>query len=231
MQFSTVFAKTGLSVALGTALALTGFAQTFVEPADAGQTVAAATPTGDPGTPLSTITGTLTPAGFSTTDVDFFLINVVDPKAFSASTVNLATGSLDTVLFLLGTDGSPILLNDDDAGGLTVASTIPAGSLSIAAQVVILGVSVSGIEPVTPALQALFESGLASTDLRGPNPTLTDVLGGFSDAGAGNVGGKYQIDLLGAEAVPETSTALGGTVALGLAALTLARRRSSGNQA
>ena len=206
-------------------------AQTFIEGSDAGQALATASPTGIQGTPLSTILGNLPPLGGVSSDVDFYLINIANPAGFSASTFNLGTTvALDTVLFLMTLAGQPILLNDDDAGGLTFASTIPANSLSIAPQIVILGVAPSGIDPVTAASQFLFDSGTASTDLRGPNPSLAGAFNGFLDAGFRNFGGAYQVDLTGAEAVPESTTWLSGALGISLATWVCHRRRAAANR-
>lgn len=201
--------------------------QTFSEGPDAGQLIGSAGFTGPLAfQPLTAITGTLTPIGSPSSDVDLFVINIV-PSLFSASTVNGGTSSgLDTVLFLFELSGAPILLNDDAAGGASLGSTIPVGSVGGGARSIVIGVAPSGLDPVTAVSQFLFANSFNSTDLRGPNPNVTGVLGGYIDAGFGNNGGNYQIDLTGATtAVPETSTVLAGAFATASAGFAFLRRR------
>src|SRR3954451_15120828 len=113
-----------LGAAIGAAPAV---AVTHVEFPDAGQTQATAQPTastGLPGAVLTDIFGTLR----SQTDADLYLINIFNVATFSATTVNPIGGFLDPQLFLLTETGAPVYFNDDDPGGLTTLSTLPAGS-------------------------------------------------------------------------------------------------------
>ncbi|MBS0658042.1 MAG: hypothetical protein JSR82_07335 [Verrucomicrobia bacterium] len=211
----------GGALALGL-LAAPARGQLFVENPDAGATLSAASNTGaSTGAPLSAVAGTLSTVG----DADLFLVRIFDPAAFSVSTVNVFT-FVDTQLFVLTLAGEPVVLNDDAAGGLTLQSTIPAGSLSgLSAGLYYVGVSLSGNDPVSGAGQTLFADGL-STGLRGPNPSLAGSFGGFLDSGLGGNAGTYLFTLTGAQTgflppIPEPSVlALG---AGGLLAL-LARR-------
>jgi hypothetical protein len=159
------------------------------------------------GQPLTPIFGTLS----STTDIDIFVINISNPALFSATTVNALTGGngLDTALFLFDSSGRPVYANDDDAGGLSIGSTLPAGN-SLGPQVAglyYLAISLSGAEPVNFANQLLFLMA-SSTSLRGPNPNAVGPLADWDTSLVGTqLFGDYQIDLTGAETVPEPSTA------------------------
>ncbi len=210
------------SIVAAAILLTTGFshAQTYIESPDAGQTLATAQFTGvSPGNPLTGISGSIATGG----DADLFLIFISDPANFFATTVNGST-TIDTQLFLLTLGGNPIFLNDDAASGLSLGSTLPAGSLSLLTPgFYFLGISLSGVDPVTAANQVLFDPSISSTGLAGPNPALTGPLGGFFDSGFGNTPGSYLIQLGGAQstAVPEPSTNILILLAVGLIALRL----------
>ena len=116
---------------------------------------------------------------------------------------------------------------DDTAAG--VQSTLPPGSsfgpLSIGTY--IIGISLSGAEPINSANQQLFADGVFSTDIRGPRagalgPVTGVTAASFSETGA------YSIQLTGASgaaAIPEPSTV--ALLALsGVGSLVLLRRRA-----
>lgn len=223
MKSLTVFSL-GMLAAIG--LSFTAQAATYVEVGDAGQSLGTAQSTGPLSQSLSNIVGSLT----SDTDIDIFAINIVDFANFSATTVNTLTGSLDTALFLFNSAGQAVYANDDDAGGLSVGSTLPAGN-GFGPQsngLYYLAISLSGAEPVNFANQLLFAMAGVSTDVRGPNPNAT---GGLSDwdtslvFGSGQFPAAYQIDLTGAATgVPEPSTYV--LCGLGVIVIwTLAKRR------
>lgn len=227
LPLGSAFARTLmllLVVVAGTATA-PSYAAVYNELGDAGQTQGSAQNTSGSLTSLTNILGSLR----SSTDADLFVIYITNPGAFSASTNNANTGFLDTQLFLLTLAGAPIMLNDDAAGGLTVLSTIPAGSASsLAAGFYILGISASGYDPVNAVNQLLFASGL-STDLRGPASGLQPgVLGGFFDSTFFREGGSYDIQLTGARVaaiVPEPATGVLVVLGLALCAFATTRRR------
>ena len=201
------------------------FAATHTEIGDAGQTQTTAQPTGAPaGFVLTDIFGSL----FSATDADLYLINIVNPAAFSATTFNATGGFLDTQLFLLTLSGAPVYINDDDPSGLTTLSTLPAGNAfgPIATGFYLLGVSMSGYDPVNSASQELFAPPLISTDVRGPASGLQPaVLGGFFDNTFFQDSGSYDIQLTGAVTVPEPGTGSLVVLAGVLCAVTALRRR------
>lgn len=218
-----------LGVATSVIVAGSAFAQTYTETGDAGSNVGSAQATGaSDGEPLNSIFGDL----FSISDADLFAINITDASAFSASTVNLLTGSifLDTQLFLFDSAGLPVFANDDDASGTTVGSTLPAGSGlgPQSAGLYYLGISLSGSEPVNFANQLLFLTTGDTTALRGPNPIANGPVVNFDSSlvADGSTIGAYQIDLTGAttSVVPEPSSfALCGLGLVGL--ILLARKR------
>ncbi len=197
-------------------------AQTYNETGDAGTSVGTAQSTGNvSGNPLTAIAGTI----LSLMDGDFFYITITNPATFSATTVG--GGSLDTMLYLFTANGSPVYLNDDDPGGASVGSTLPAmnGFGPMAMGTYIIGISLSGAEPINAGNQNLFDDAVFSTDIRGPRPgALGPVTGIRSGTFAGM--GAYTIFLTGAatSAIPEP-----GTVALlafsGLGVFLAARRR------
>lgn len=210
-----------LGIAASLMLAGAASAVTYTEIGDAGQSLATAQATGVANLPLTDIFGNLTAA----TDVDMFAINITDFGSFSATTVNALTGFLDTELFLFTSTGLPVYANDDDAGGLSLGSTLPAGN-ALGPQsngLYYLAISLSGSEPVNFANQLLFTTE-PSTSLRGPNPIATGPLADWDTSLANGMGttfpALYQIDLTGTStsAVPEPSVvalyAVGGLALL-----------------
>ena len=228
-QLTPVARKAAFACASLAALAaLPGQAEAFTESGDAGQTQATAQVTTGVGA-LTDIVGALA----SATDADLYLIQITSPGSFSASTVNATGGFLDTQLFLFTLAGAPVFMNDDDAGGQSVLSTLGSGSSfgPVSAGFYLLGVSMSGYDPVNINGQTLFAAGLPTT-LRGPASGLQPaLLGGFFDGTYYADSGAYDIVLTGAAvaaAVPEPASALlfaiGGVLG---AAAALRRRRTA----
>ena len=175
-----------------------------VEVGDAGSSATTAQGTGGvAGQALTTIAGTIS----TTADADFYLITISNPGLFSASTVG---GTLvDTQLYLFTLNGAPVYLNDDADGGLQ--SRLPPG-VAFGPQVAgtyILGISVSGVDPVNSSNQILFAPAVFSTDVRGPASNAFGTVAGVFDGSSFPDFGTYSISLTGATtavAVPEPST-------------------------
>lgn len=212
-------------------------AVTYTEIGDAGQlrptAQATAANQAAANQPLSQIFGSL----LTGTDIDLYIINITNPAAFSATTVNTLTNGtgLDTALFLFDSNGRPVYANDDDASGTVLTSTLSAGN-PLGPQVAgfyYLAISLSGAEPVNFANFALFAMA-TSTSTRGPNPiSANDPLANWDtsnvNASFPTFPSNYQIDLTGATtaAVPEPTTfAFAVLGVMGLVGLTHKRKRS-----
>ena len=227
------FATALLAAASITALAAPARAIVYVEPGDAGQTLATAQTTTGAGS-LTAITGTFS----SASDADLFKFTITSPTTFSATTNNAATnaGGVDTELSLFSSTGAAIAENDDAAGGTTTDSTLGAGNslyATLAVGTYYIGIASSGNEPVNSANQLLF-TGLSqsgdTTVTRGPvaavNPkTLFNFNSNESDA---STFGAYEIDLTGAAfaaTVPEPKTWVSLGLGASVAAFAFLRRR------
>ena len=230
-NFISLARKTALVGAIGVSLAASVHATTFTESGDAGQTVATAQMTSTGAGSLTDIFGSLA----SSLDADLYLIRITNPATFSATTVNAIGGTLDTQLFLLSAAGAPLFVNDDDAGGLSVLSTLPSSSGfgALASGLYILGVAMSGYDPVNINNQLLFATGLP-TSVRGAASGLSPaVLGGFFDSTFGPDLGTYDIQLTGATAaavttpIPEPSIELMLLAGGALSAFVARRRRKT----
>jgi hypothetical protein len=208
-------------MALSLLAAATMNAQNYAEVGDAGASVPGAQSTGSGA--LSTITGTI----LNAFDGDFFYITITNTTTFSATTVGNGN-TLDTMLYLFTINGNPILLNDDAPSGSTTGSTLPAGSFTLSIGTYIIGISLSGAEPINSANQQLFADGVFSTDLRGPrNGALGPVTGVSQGAFPG--AGTYTIALTGASrAVPEPSSVALLAIS-GIGGLIVLRRRVRGS--
>ena len=223
-----LFALVG-TLALATA-SLQG--QTYTEIGDAGQTLGGAQTTGPTsGQTLNTIFGTIGNGG----DADMFIITLTAPTTFSATTTFGGLTLLDTALFLFNSSGQAIYTNDD-ASGTSVQSTLPSGSsftMSLAAGVYYLGISLSGNEAVNLNGQLLFAAYTNGdpTSVRGRaaglNPNTHANFNGltsFAESGA------YRIDLTAtatANAIPEPSTAALCLAGAAGVAVFVRRRRNS----
>lgn len=201
------------SLAVATAcLGMTsGFAaaQTWTEVGDAGELPGTAQVI-TPGGVLASIVGTLS-AGAG--NPDLYLINILTPMSFSASTVGAS--QVNTQLFLFTLGGQGIAFNDNS--GPFFQSTLRAGNplyAGLPAGQYLLGISGSNNDPLS-ASGAIFPD--LSTGVFGPTgPGGALSLSAWSGGGAA---GSYTIFLTGTPPAPP------GMRLLVLAALTGRRRR------
>jgi hypothetical protein len=206
-------------LALSLLAAGTLHAQNYSEVGDAGSTVGGTQGTGNGGA-LTTITGSI----LSALDGDFFYINITNAGTFSATTVGNGN-TLDTLLYLFTMDGNPVILNDDAPGGASAQSTLPAGSFTLAIGRYIIGISLSGAEPINSANQQLFADSVFSTDIRGPRAGALGPVTGVSGSAFPGAG-TYTIQLTGVtSAIPEPSS-VALLASAGIGGLVLLRRRS-----
>jgi hypothetical protein len=212
------------AVALSLLAAASLQAQNYNEIGDAGSSFGTGQATGGTsGQTLTSISGLLG----NLSDGDFYFITIGSPVTFSATTVNGST-SVDTMLYLFDMFGNAVFLNDDAASGTSLQSTLPAGSMfgPLAPGTYILGISLTGVDPINLFNQRMFANGNFSTDVRGPAIGAPGPVGGVSNSGLATQAGTYLITLTGAQtsAVPEPGVvALFGLGAVGT--LVLLRRR------
>lgn len=217
-------------------VAMSASAEVWSEVGDAPDSVAGAQVTMGSG-PLDRITGTISP---NASDVDLYLIKVVDPPNFSATTTNGDSSDadleFDAVLALFDAQGVGIYLNDDrvqDDGN----AELPAGH---------------PLSPISAGnyILAIFDDNLGATSAGGlifPQDTLqfpfTDVLGPTGPGGGQTLSGfvfdplfpplgssrAYTLEIIGA---PEPSASALGLAALAaLCALGRFRQRTRGSPA
>ncbi len=203
-------------------------AQVFNESADASglaQTALSVTGSGA----LTQINGSLdyTNAAAPADAMDFFLIDITNPAAFSATTVG-SSGMTDTVLYLFNTNGTGIA-KQDDISGTNFLSTLPAGNAlysGLTPGQYVIGISSYGIAPARVAPPATFADLIFNvspfTAVQAPysaSSVMVSTYGVFDASGLN--GGAYRITLTGASYIPSPATA--GLLAAG--ALVATRRR------
>ncbi|MBL8731161.1 MAG: hypothetical protein JNN13_02195 [Planctomycetes bacterium] len=155
------------------------------ETGDAGQTLPGVQiPVGFSASGLSGITGTLT-AG----DVDMYLIDIVDPAAFSASTVGGAT--FDTQLFLFTRDGRGVTFDDDTTTG--VQSTLT-GTFVPCPGTYVLAISAYDVDPMASG-QAIWNDSPTQAERRPDGPRRLEILDGWY--GSPVASSTYTITLTG----------------------------------
>ena len=189
------------------------FADTHTEVGDAGGFRSNSQVAGTvPGNPLDSITGAVSLGD----DADMYAIWIGNPAAFSASTDN-AVRNFDTQLFLFDSAGLGLLSNDD--GPTSLASELPAGSLSGAAGLYYIAVSPYNNEP-SSAGGAIFTNNIAGVNL----PTDPGAVSPISMWSLTGGGGDYRIDLTGT-AIPLPAAVWAGLALLGGIGLKRMRRR------
>ena len=132
---SSVFAGTysiGVTAtdAEGSTSSNTGNVIVAAPPAVGSVPATAFVPSGAPGSPLTSITGTMDPAV-----PQMWQINICDPLTFSATTVGGATW--DTTLFVFDATGRGVVMNDDAVGlqstiDSTIVAALPPGQYFLA---------------------------------------------------------------------------------------------------
>ena len=194
---------------------------THTESGDAGHTLGDAQATGSG--ILSFIDGGTGGGDF----IDIYLINIIDPIAFYASTAGdqgapgSGSADFDTKIWLFDADGFGVLSNDDFGGSpfhshLTGTATDGTGAAAKAG-LHYLAIGGFGDEALGGGLP-IFDTG-SFDEVSGPDgPGAANPLSGWEFDGAQ---GNYHINLNGVEAVP----APGAIALLGLAGLAGRRRR------
>ena len=181
-------------------------ADPWIEVGDAGSLPGTAQiPTGT--NPLTSIAGTIG----STTDADMFQIFIPVGATFSATTVGTAGTLLDTQLHLFNSSGFGVYFNDDDPGGGTTRSTLPAGHAFSppAPGIYYIVITAFDVDPTSPGGQIFLDQPF--TAIHGPDgPGGGAAITGY--LGSGDTG-TYTIILTGAQfvngaAVPEPATLL-----------------------
>jgi hypothetical protein len=172
------------------------------ETSDAGATPATAQRvTGTSSSEVVSIAGTL---GGETADL--FVVFIPDPAQFSATTVNSAT-TFDTQLSLYTGRGEAVAFNDDDPNPNSgLRSTLPATDPEAEPPapgpsrpgLYLIGIAPFNSPPLNASGEPIFASG-GFTEVRGPNPGVTDiVLDAFTPT---LTNAAYRIDLTGARPV------------------------------
>ena len=216
LKFMASFAVAGLA-----SVAFAG--GTHVESGDAGDLLGSAQATGAGGA-LSFITGSTGGADF----IDLYMIEVVDPVAFFASTAGdqgapgSGSADFDTKLWLFDADGFGVVSNDDFGGSpfhshLTGFADDGTGA-AVKAGIYYLAVGGFGDEALSAGGE-IFANGTFE-EISGPDgPGGGSPLSGWANTGAQ---GNYNVNLQGVNAIP----APGAIALLGLAGLAGRRRRN-----
>jgi len=146
--------------------------------------------------PLGSITGAV---GFSS-DVDTYLIRIVNEASFSATTVGTGPTLADTQLFLFDALGRGVVCNDDAGGGTRSAID---SSLVTSNGVYFLAVSGYNADPTNNGVRMFADT---SSGQIAPNAGAGPMNGQTTDTTST---GTYAIILTGCEFVATTHTELG----------------------
>ena len=218
--------RTTKAIAIVTAVCLLTaapvWADSFTEPGDVGDMPGAAEPVvGSPSSSLDAIVGAIN----FPNDADMYLIHIIDPAGFSASTDNLVTqnGVRDTMLFLFDQAGFAII-GADGTDSKVNPSEIPAGSFTGPAGDYLLAISEYELVPVNSG------GRMFTTEITGPlGLTATGgdspISGWQQFRNPGPGAGSYQIDLTGATFAPLPPAVWAGLSLLGALGITRTARR------
>lgn len=161
------------------------------------------------------------PSGY-TDEQDLYLVDIVTPSIFTATTVAFGFEDFDTQLFLFSTTGLGLLSNDNINSSTLFSRLVPMasdGTFNLTAPgLYVIGIAGSGNFPISAGGLPLF-SALNPEEVSGP-----DGAGGLlphSDWRGVPGDGRYRIELTGVASAP----APGGMMLLGLGAFAAMRRR------
>lgn len=174
------------AVLLFGAVASASAQNSWTETIDAGSTIATAQTTAGPGT-LVKILGTLA----SSTDVDIFCVNVINPPAFSAQVV--CTTFADPNIYLFRANGTGDLMNDVCAFS---GKLIPAGTVNTVGQYFI-AIAAQGFMPQAAA-GAIWQTALFTGPRAPDGPGAVGTLAGWSGTGTPTTNQAYLVQLTGA---------------------------------
>ncbi len=186
-------------------------AQSWAEVGEAGDLPGTAqTPVGVGA--LTTITGNLLTTG----DADMYLINIPNPGAgFEAKTSGNST-TIDTQLFLFDAAGMGVTHNDDDPLGTVLQSRISNAFVTTPGNY-LLAISRYNRDPQS-AGGLIWANSPFNVERAPDGPGAGQPITSWVNT---NAGGDYQIDLRGANFVPEPAS----LTLLALGGLALIRRR------
>jgi hypothetical protein len=156
-----------------------------------------------------------------------YRIHIANPAAFAATTVNSATGTLDTRLYLFTLAGDGIAGNDDSTA-TEVRSTLPAGNALYASLLpgdYLLGISTFATAPYGSddiAVIADFINGV-----NGPDPSGKSRLAYWGHDVTSNYG-PYEIDLSGVSYVTAVKLDVTTTPSSGISGVSFLNVTASG---
>lgn len=172
--------------------------------------------------PLDGIRGTISTAF----DPDMYRIFITGGGTFSATTVGQPGSLFDTALYLFDAQGRGVYANDDEVGGASFRSTLPAGDARtpLAAGIYYLLIAQNSYFPSDVNLNTIFpifpqRSVAGPTDPGGPNPIASYV--GFTASEVGT----YTIAITGAMFIVPEPSSLTLTVIAAATSLAVARTR------
>jgi hypothetical protein len=161
-------------------------AQTWVEVGDAGELPSTAQEITGTG-PLAAISGRN-----GGDDTDMFLLQIVDPAAFRATTVDLV--DWDTQLWLFRPDGMGVVLDDDEEAGETAQSTLT-NRFVMSPGPYLLAISEFDRDPFDAGSQLLWENEPFRRERRPDGPGAANPIAAWDGKTQG--GHRYTIALSG----------------------------------